>query len=97
MTQAIGSSGVKWCDRWNGGRSSRVELIFKLSWLWLQGELDFNEFNCEILSEKVDRVHPNRPTNPPPEKKQPPPPPIVKASPPSKSSTSTEDILGASV
>ncbi|THG02963.1 hypothetical protein TEA_018890 [Camellia sinensis var. sinensis] len=67
-------------------------------WLWLQGELDFNEFNvlCEILSEKVDQVHPNRPTKPPPEKKQPPPPPTVKARPPSESSTSTEDILASS-
>ncbi|KAI7995538.1 Golgin candidate 6 [Camellia lanceoleosa] len=24
------NSGVEWCDRWNGGRSSRVEWIFKL-------------------------------------------------------------------
>ncbi|THF94271.1 hypothetical protein TEA_023422 [Camellia sinensis var. sinensis] len=30
MTQPISSSGVEWCDRWNGGRSSRVEWIFKL-------------------------------------------------------------------
>ncbi|GMP72468.1 hypothetical protein CsSME_00030499 [Camellia sinensis var. sinensis] len=52
-------------------------------------------YKYEIPSEKVDQVHPNRPTKPPPEKK-PPPPPTVKASPPSESSTSTEDILGAS-
>ncbi|CAL5424818.1 unnamed protein product [Camellia sinensis] len=30
MTQAISSLGVEWCDRWNGGRSSRVEWAFKL-------------------------------------------------------------------
>ncbi|CAL5334719.1 unnamed protein product [Camellia sinensis] len=30
MTQLISSSRVKWCDRWNGGRSSRVKWIFKL-------------------------------------------------------------------
>ncbi|GMQ01875.1 hypothetical protein CsSME_00048348 [Camellia sinensis var. sinensis] len=53
-------------------------------------------YKYEIPSEKVDKVHPNRPTKPPLEKKPPPPPPTVKASPPSESSTSTEDILGAS-
>ncbi|CAL5412218.1 unnamed protein product [Camellia sinensis] len=52
-------------------------------------------YKYEIPSEKVDQVHPNRPTKPPPEQK-PSPPPTVKASPPSESSTSTEDILGAS-
>ncbi|THG06818.1 hypothetical protein TEA_001967 [Camellia sinensis var. sinensis] len=57
------------------------------------GAASYSEY--EIPSEKVDQVHPNRPTKPPPEKK-PPPPPTVKASPPSESSTSTEDILGAS-
>ncbi|KAL7227886.1 hypothetical protein ACSBR1_022713 [Camellia fascicularis] len=36
-------------------------------------------YKYEISSEKVDEVHPNRPTKPPPEKK-PPPPPTVKAS-----------------
>lgn len=54
-------------------------------------------YKFEIPSEKVNQVHPNRPTKPPsPPLPKPSPPAAPDARAPSKSSTTTEDLLGAS-